>query len=130
MPDVTTGAAAAIGWFYLLTNAARLFTYLPQVWAVWRNTDGAQAISLLTWGSWLISHLAAIAYGIVIVHDLFFVIISCVNFCGCSAVTGIAWARRRQWCAALSNGATVGASAELINERRDGSAWAPAQPIR
>jgi hypothetical protein len=43
---------------------------------------------------------AAIAHGLVIVHDLFFVIISCANFCGCSAVTATSWTRRRQWSAA------------------------------
>lgn len=43
--------AAAIGWFYLVTNSARVFAYVPQIITVWRCRDGARAISLVTWGS-------------------------------------------------------------------------------
>ena len=56
LPDPTLAPAAAIGWFYLVTNATRVFTYLPQIVAVRRSTDGERAISLFTWGSWLVSH--------------------------------------------------------------------------
>ena len=91
---VDGSVAAAIGWFYLVTNSTRVITYIPQIVAVWRCTDGARAISLLTWGSWLCSHLTAIAYGLLVVHDAFFVAISTINLVGCGTVTLIA-ARRR-----------------------------------
>ena len=94
LPDLSPATAAAIGWFYLMTNAARIFTYLPQVVAVWRSTDGARAISLFTWSSWLVSHVAATLYGLFIVHDLFFVAIALVNLGGCGSVTLIAAHRR------------------------------------
>ena len=97
LPDASLTTAAAIGWFYLITNAMRVFTYLPQIVAVWRSTDGARAVSLLTWGSWLVSNAAAILYGLIVVHDLGFVLISSVNFCGCGCVTLTALQRRRQW---------------------------------
>ena len=58
--------AAAIGWFYLATNSARVLTYVPQIVAVWRCTDGARAISLLTWGSWMIANVTAVAYGVLV----------------------------------------------------------------
>ena len=86
--------AMAIGWFYLVTNSVRILTYLPQIIAVWRCRDGARAISLLTWGSWSISNVAAVLYGMLVVHDAFFVAISTINLIGCGAVTVIA-ARRR-----------------------------------
>ncbi len=97
LPDFSLSTTAAIGWFYLVTNVARIFTYLPQIVAVWRSTDGAQAISLFTWSSWLVSHCAAILYGTLVVHDLFFVLIVLVNLFGCGAVTLIALQRRLQW---------------------------------
>lgn len=97
LPDFSLTTAAAIGWFYLVTNAARIFTYLPQIVAVWRSTDGARAISLFTWSSWLVSHCAAILYGTLVVHDLFFVLIALVNLFGCGSVTLIALQRRLQW---------------------------------
>ena len=85
----------AVGWFYLTTNSARVITYAPQIIAVWRCTDGARAISLLTWGSWMLSHLTAMVYGVLVVGDGFFVTISAINFTGCSLVTVIAARRRR-----------------------------------
>lgn len=87
---------AAIAWCYLATNALRVFTYWPQILAVWRSRDGARAVSLLTWGSWCVSHLAALLYGTVVMGDPFFVCISAINLLGCSAVTSIAATRRRQ----------------------------------
>lgn len=88
--------AAVIAWFYLATNSARLITYVPQIVAVWRCRDGARSISLLTWGSWTVSHFAAILYGIVVVPDLFFVCVSLVNLVSCAVVTAIAAQRRCQ----------------------------------
>lgn len=87
-------ADSAIAGVYIVTNAARVFTYLPQIVAVWRSRDGARALSLITWSSWMVSHAAAIAYGVLVVHDQFFVSISLLNFCGCGAVTLIAAQRR------------------------------------
>ena len=86
---------ALIAWTYLATNAARVFTYVPQVVVVWRCRDGARAISLLTWSSWSVSHLAAVLYGALVAHDHFLVGVSLINLLGCGLVTGIAMRRRR-----------------------------------
>lgn len=86
---------AALGWAYLATNACRLLTYLPQIVVVWRCSDGAQAISLMTWASWSVSHLTALLYGTLVVHDGFLVAVSLINLAGCSVVTWIAYRRRR-----------------------------------
>jgi hypothetical protein len=85
---------SAIAWIYLVTNAVRVVTYLPQIMAVWRCRDGAQAISLLTWGSWVLSHVTGVVYGAVVIHDTFFIVISLINLAGCAAVTLIAAQRR------------------------------------
>lgn len=88
---------ALIGWLYLLTNAARVLTYIPQIVVVWRCTDGAISVSLLTWGSWVLSNVTATVYAVLVVRDAFFVAISLVNLFGCAAVTAIAARRRSQW---------------------------------
>lgn len=88
---------AAIGWLYLLTNATRVVTYIPQIVVTWRCTDGALSVSLLTWGSWVLSNLTATVYGVLVVRDGFFVAISLVNLAGCGAVAAIAALRRAQW---------------------------------
>ncbi|VWX61322.1 conserved membrane hypothetical protein [Burkholderiales bacterium 8X] len=85
---------SAIAWIYLVTNAVRVVTYLPQIVAVWRCRDGAKAISLLTWGSWVLSHVTGVVYGIWVIHDGFFIVISTINLAGCAAVTMIAAQRR------------------------------------
>ena len=85
-----TPVLAAIAWAYLAINATRIFTYVPQIIAVWRCTDGARAISLLTWGSWAVSHLSGLAYGALVLHDRFFVVITTINLLGCTSVTSIA----------------------------------------
>ena len=88
---------ALIGWLYLLTNAARAFTYVPQIIVVWRCTDGAPSISLLTWGSWVLSHVTAAFYGVLVVKDGLFLAITMINLLGCGAVALIAARRRAQW---------------------------------
>ncbi len=88
---------ALTGWLYLLTNAVRVFTYIPQIVVVWRCTDGALTVSLLTWGSWVLSNVTATLYGVLVVQDGLFVTISLVNLIGCAAVTLIAARRRIQW---------------------------------
>ena len=86
-----------IAWAYLITNAARIFTYLPQIVVVYRCSDGALSTSLLTWGSWVVGHVTGMAYGILVVHDLFFTVISAVNLVCCLAVTVIAAQRRAEF---------------------------------
>ncbi|MFT3811837.1 MAG: hypothetical protein QM740_00490 [Acidovorax sp.] len=98
--NLTTDAGAwqaVIAWGYLLTNAVRVFTYLPQIVVVWRCHDGAQAVSLVTWGSWVVANGMAVLYGTLVVSDLFFLLISLVNLAGCGLVACIAARRRWQW---------------------------------
>lgn len=80
---------AAIAWTYLVINSTRIVTYVPQIVAVWRCTDGARAISLFTWTTWAISHLSGVLYGTLVLHDPFFVIITAINLMGCSSITTI-----------------------------------------
>ncbi len=87
----------AVVWLYLTTNALRVFTYLPQIRAVWRDCEGARTLSLLTWGSWTLSNLCALAYALLVARDLSLAAISAINLVGCGCVTTIAAQRRLQW---------------------------------
>ncbi len=86
-----------IAWLYLATNSARAITYVPQIVAVWRCTDGARSISLLTWWSWVIAQVTSTLYGALVIHDGFFVAISILNAVCCSLVAAIAARRRGQF---------------------------------
>ncbi|WP_394792018.1 hypothetical protein [Rhodoferax sp.] len=97
VPSPDTPWLTLIAWVYLATNATRVVTYVPQILAVWRCTDGALSVSLLTWGSWVLSQAAAMLYGVLVVRDLPFVLIALINFLGCACVTAIGMQRRAQW---------------------------------
>ena len=86
-----------IAWSFLLTNGARLFTYMPQIAAVWRCRDGARALSLITWTSWVVSHVTAMLYGAVVLNDSFFMAVSAVNLVCSTIVVVIAGQRRGLW---------------------------------
>jgi hypothetical protein len=86
---------STIAGLYFLTNAARVFTYVPQLMAVWRSTDGARDISLLTWGSWVVANATAVTYGAFVIHDLFFTLIAVLNLVCCAAVTVVGVQRRK-----------------------------------
>ncbi|MBO9649343.1 MAG: hypothetical protein J7605_12590 [Variovorax sp.] len=105
-------ADSMIAWLYILTNAARVVTYVPQLMAVWRSTDGARDISLLTWGSWVVANATAVAYGSIVIHDLFFTSIAMLNLVCCAAVTVVGAQRRR-------------AHESLSAVRVEATAWAP-----
>ena len=101
---------STIAWLYLITNATRVVTYVPQIVVVWRCTDGAVSVSLLTWGSWVLSQASALAYGVLVLRDLPFVLIAVINLVGCGCVTVIAMRRRAQWKRTLG-GARMGGAA-------------------
>lgn len=85
---------AGIAGIYLFTNAARVFSYVPQILALRRCRDGARVMSLLTWSYWLLSHATALAYGVLVLGDVFFVVVTVLNLAGCATVTCMI-ARRR-----------------------------------
>ena len=91
---VSSEAALAIGWFYAATSLMRVAAYAPQVWLVWRCADGARSVSLMTWGSAALSHLAATVYGMVVVGDSCFTAIGIGNFVGSVAIVWVAGAQR------------------------------------
>ena len=133
--------AMAIGWFYLVTNSVRILTYIPQIIAVWRCRDGARAISLLTWGSWTVSNIAAVLYGMLVVNDTFFIAISTINLIGCGAVTVIAAHRRidalatpmaRVWRRWPRNGGSIAGEpvSRLVSVRSDADFSAPKGAIQ
>lgn len=83
-----------VAWAYLLANGARIVAYLPQIRAVWRCRDGAASISLLSWSTWTLSHVAALLYALLVLRDLPFLLVTSLNLAGCGAVTWIALRRR------------------------------------
>lgn len=91
---ITAEAVQAIGWFYAATSVLRVVAYAPQVWLVWRCVEGARSVSMITWITSAVSHLAATIYGLGVVYDFCFVAVGVGNFVGSVAVVWVACAQR------------------------------------
>ncbi len=117
---ISTEAVQAIGWFYAATSFVRVVAYAPQVWLVWRCIEGARSVSLLTWGSAALSHLAATLYGMLVVGDGCFTAIGIGNLAGSVAIVWVAGVQR-----AARNLRGRPSAAQVPNRRRSD---APAYP--
>ncbi len=84
-------------WCYLLTNTARVIAYLPQIRAAWVCANGAQSISLATWGYFATAHLSGALYAFIVVHDLKMMAIFLGNLIACVTLLAIiTWKRGQQ----------------------------------
>jgi Flp pilus assembly protein TadB len=79
---------------FTFCNSLRFLAYVPQIARAVRDQSGAQAISLGTWGLFLISHASAMAYALVNNEDWIMAFMFLANAIGCGAVLLItAWKR-------------------------------------
>lgn len=58
-----------IGPAFALANSLRALSFVPQILAVARSTDGARDIALVTWSIWTATNLLGVAYGAVVAAD-------------------------------------------------------------
>jgi hypothetical protein len=89
---------------FTFCNSLRFLAYVPQIAKAARDQSGAQAISLGTWGLFLVSHASAMAYALVNNEDWIMAFMFLANAIGCGTVVLItAWKRsqhrsRRRQC--------------------------------
>jgi hypothetical protein len=81
-------------------NALRVFSYLPQIVRIARDTGGAAAVSYVTWSLWLCANLSTAAYAGAIVGDVALCLISSVNTLCCGIVICLTMYKRRGFRAA------------------------------
>ena len=84
-----------VGWAYVLANTGRVASYMPQIFALWRCRDGARSMSLLTWAYWAVSHLTAVMYAGLVIHDGKLLAVSSGNLACCTMVVVLIVLRRR-----------------------------------
>ena len=81
---------------FTLCNSLRVVAYFPQIARAAADRSGAEAISLWTWGLFLVSHASATAYALVNKEDWTMASVFLGNAIGCGAVLLItAWKRSR-----------------------------------
>jgi hypothetical protein len=82
---------------FTLCNSLRVLAYLPQIARTIGDRGGAEAVSLATWGLFLISHASALGYALVNKGDWTMASMFLCNVLGCAAIVLIAaWKRSRQ----------------------------------
>ncbi|TCR64241.1 hypothetical protein [Bosea sp. BK604] len=84
--------------FYLFSffNGLRVFSYLPQIVRVMRDTQGAVAISYSTWGLWTAANASTSLYAAVSLHDVALAQINALNALFCTIVIGVTAFKRHQ----------------------------------
>jgi hypothetical protein len=81
---------------FTLCNSLRVVAYVPQIAKAARDRSGAEAISLGTWGLFLVSHASAMAYALVNQKDWTMASVFLSNAIGCGAILLIAAWKRSQ----------------------------------
>jgi hypothetical protein len=82
---------------FTLCNSLRVVAYVPQIAKAARDRSGAEAISLGTWGLFLVSHTSALAYALVNQKDWMMASVFLSNAVGCGVILLIAAWRRSQY---------------------------------
>ena len=81
---------------YHITGPAMSLAYLPQIYRVYRDRNGAKTISIPTWGMWTISLAVTTLYSYMVALDDLFFISSILSFSGCFLVLLMTIIRRIQ----------------------------------
>jgi hypothetical protein len=77
-------------------SGLRTLSYLPQIYRVARDANGASAISYATWGLWTGSNLATALYAYANLRDVYLAGVSIVSAACCAAVIALTIAKRRR----------------------------------
>ena len=76
-------------------SGLRMFSYLPQIRCVARDTNGASAISYSTWALWTGANIATALYALANLGDLYLAFVSAVYAGCCMTVIAITMLKRR-----------------------------------
>lgn len=89
LAEVSLGAFSAF-------SGIRLVSYLPQIYRVARDANGASAISYSTWIMWTGSHLSTGCYAAINLGDTLLAICSALYALCCISVIGLTFVKRQR----------------------------------
>lgn len=82
-------------FLFTLFNGIRVFSYLPQIVRIAQDTEGAKAISYVTWAVWIGANGSTALYAWINLHDLALALLNGANASCCGVVIGLTvWKRR------------------------------------
>jgi len=79
---------------FALLNGGRIFAYMPQIMCVYRDRNGAEAVSLVTWAMFTAANLATVSYSLTVSSDRMVASVFALNAVCCFAITGLVACRR------------------------------------
>ncbi len=79
---------------FALLNGARVLAYMPQIICVYRDPNGAVAVSLLTWIMFTAANLATVSYALTVSHDLVIAGVFALNAVSCLVIAMLIVVRR------------------------------------
>ena len=79
---------------FAVSNSIRIFAYVPQIWKAATDDNGASAISFTTWGLFVVSNLATVAYAVVNRSDFGMAACFAANAACCLTIVSIAFCKR------------------------------------
>jgi uncharacterized protein with PQ loop repeat len=88
-----TVAECAMAAFALL-NSGRALAYVPQIIRVYRDQNGAAAVSLITWVLFASSNLATAVYAHAVYRDAVMATVFALNTLACLLVVGLTAMKR------------------------------------
>jgi hypothetical protein len=79
---------------FALLNGGRILAYMPQIMCVYRDRNGAEAVSLLTWAMFTAANLATVSYSLTVASDLVIAAVFALNAMCCFGITCLVACRR------------------------------------
>lgn len=98
---------------FALLNGGRIVAYMPQIMCVYRDRNGAAAVSLLTWTIFTAANLATVSYSLTVSNDLVIASVFALNAGCCLAITCLVVCRR---VAVASSNSRTGECVEQVRE--------------
>jgi len=79
---------------FALLNGGRILAYMPQIMCVYRDRNGAESVSLVTWAMFTAANLATVSYSLTVSSDRMVASVFALNAVCCFAITGLVACRR------------------------------------
>jgi hypothetical protein len=79
---------------FALLNGGRAVAYFPQMVRVYRDPNGAAAVSLVTWNLFAAANVATVCYALTVSYDLIVASVFAVNAAGCLMIAGLTALKR------------------------------------
>jgi uncharacterized protein with PQ loop repeat len=70
-------------------NGLRVISYLPQILKIWNDKHGSEAVSMLTWTLFGLSHLSTVLYAIIVAYDNYMATVFAMNAFCCAVIVGL-----------------------------------------